>query len=388
MRISIIEICEANHFTAAMALAQTYAFEPSNHIEIFTVKPIAHLFKSERNIKVIVCEESQTVGSYLKEIAEAGFDRIHINTLSKFYTEFASVNWQGSVYFTIHNTELFFDNNLLSRLTLWWYAEKKLFRSKKIKKLHEPAIQFVKEFGRQASRQKFIDKLKRTNFKIIAYSHSQGVYLKKFVNADHIVVFPFCLFENIKDTSISNRKIRICIPGSVSNTRRDYTGLFKLMNDHCGFFAKNVTLDILGYIPPSERHLLSKIEELISQKVEVFYNIDFIDTTSFDVRLGKADIILGNIKVSLNPNQRYGETKETGVIFNAIRCGKPALLPATYNVDDNLKPACIFYQDDSDLFTKIALLFNNKTVLNELKIKALEQAKNYTPQNLYNKLAL
>jgi hypothetical protein len=388
MQIGIIEICEPNHYTAVTALAETYAVDKDNQIVIYTLKNIAPLFTGLRkNISLKIKRDDQNIASFLNEAASAGMDRIHINTLSKYYTEFAAVSWQGCIWFTVHNVDNFFANKQLHRLRLLFFEWGKAIKDKAYMGIKDAFAQYIKDFSRQSARNKFITKLLRTPHKIIVYSHSQKNFLQQFVNPKDIVIFPFCLHEEMTDASAVNKRLRICVPGSVTSRRRDYNSLIAMLNKYLPFFRDNVTVDVLGYIPQNERHLADEFLKLSKLGVDIIYNLDFVDTVDFDTRLSKADVILGNLVVQLDPYRRYGETKETGVIFNVIKAGKPAMLPAGYPVDDELQDICLFYKNYDELYQQITGLVNNNNSLQQLKQRANTKAKNYTPQKLYHLLA-
>ena len=93
MRVGIIEVCEPNHYTAVSALAQTYLVDPLNEVIIFTtgtIKPL--LAELSGRVKFIIKPEEQSVGEFLAAGSKSSLDRIHINTISKYYKEFVCVN--------------------------------------------------------------------------------------------------------------------------------------------------------------------------------------------------------------------------------------------------------------------------------------------------------
>ena len=387
MKIGIIEVCERNHYTAALALAKTYAIDAKNEVVIFTLDSFLHLFWEQNpGISIITKKQTQSMSAFLHEIASLNFDRIHINTLSDFYKEFATTAWPENIYFTVHNTELFYGNLLINRMRLLSAGLRESIFRKGLKNKLQPLILFIKDFKRQAYRYHFIEQISKKPYKIIVYSKSQQRHLFKYVPPENTLAFPFCLHDNMQDLSVPGEKIRLCIPGSVSNKRRDYSGLFKMMAEHIDLFKNGIEIDLLGYIPADDRYLVSRIEALKAAGAVVYYNLDFISTEEFDLRLSKSDVVLGNLRVNLNPGQKYSETKETGVIFNVIKAGKPGIFPSEYQVDEELKNICLFYTSNNDLFCIIEHLAGNRGVLSALKALAKEKVKQYEPEALYHTL--
>ena len=382
MKVGIIEVCEPNHYTAVSALAQTYLVDPLNEVIIFTTGKIKSLLAElSGRVKFIIKPEEQSVAEFLSAMSHYPLDRIHINTISKFYKEFAYINWRSSVYFTVHNIDLWYDNSLVNRTKTLISDYKSRPRDLKL-----PLILFVKDFWRQYFRDQFIKRISKGNYKIIVYSQSQKRHLEKYIESGKILVFPFCLHTDFKDQSVDNKKLRFCIPGSVSNQRRNYTGLFEILDKQLFEIRQDIIIDLLGYIPEDNRFLLEKIEFLNSKGFEIIYNEGFIDIAGFDDRLSRCDVILGNLKVQMNVFRKYGETKETGVIFNIIKSGKPGIMPHDYPVDAELKDICLFFKDYDDLATLIMKLNADRESLKILKQKASTVVKQYQPKNLYSLL--
>ena len=198
------------------------------------------------------------------------------------------------------------------------------------------------------------------------------------------MVFPFCIHQNLEDLSKNNKKLRICVPGSVDESRRDYHLLIEVLKNNQSFFNERVSVDFLGYISKDNQEILKHILALEANGLTVFYNQGFINHTQFDERLQACDIILGNLKVNINSQSKYGETKETGVIFNMIKAAKPGVFPSSYQPLKELENACLFYNDN--LFETLQILVLNPSIINNLKNNIKEAVKEFEPLNLYQKL--
>ena len=68
----------------------------------------------------------------------------------------------------------------------------------------------------------------------------------------------------------------------------------------------------------------------------------------YDTKLVQADLILGNLNVSVNKYSTYGKTKESGTAFAMIRVAKPGLLPLAYQTMDELKSSTINFKSYDD----------------------------------------
>ncbi|MBU0697709.1 MAG: hypothetical protein KKE39_14465 [Bacteroidetes bacterium] len=386
MKIALIEICEANHYTAVEALALTYAVSKSNQITVFITDEMAKLYHfKEDNIQIIKKNKDQSVADFLASINQINFDRIHINTISTYFKEFAFIDWKSKVILTVHNLDTWFNNGFSRRRKLLSF---KLLNPSKNSSLKDnfylPIKYFFKDFKLQDYRDQIIHKIKNSESQILVYSESQKTYLTQFIDKKKIIAFPFCIHQESEDLSINHQKLRICIPGMVDTHRRDYDSLFFVLTDHIDDFKGKLTIDLLGFIPDSGKHLISKIKQLNEAGIEVIFNEEFISKDVFQKRLFSSDIILGNLKVNLNSQSKYGETKETGVIFNLIKAAKPGIFPADYPIPKDLSSICISYQDD--LYPVIFDLIQDKKKLDKLKESAKIVVQNYEPQNLYARL--
>lgn len=382
MKIAIVEICEANHYTAVEALALTYAVSKANQITVFITDEMANLYQfKEDNIQIFVKEKDQSVSEFLALINQADFNRIHINTISKFFKEFALVDWKSEIILTIHNLDTWFNNTLSRRIKLLKFKLLNPSRHSSIKhNFYLPIKYFFKDFKLQDAR----NKIRNKSSQILVYSESQKTYLTQFIDDKRILSFPFCIHQNTEDLSIKNQKLRICIPGMVDPHRRDYDGLFKMLAHHSNDFKEKLTVDLLGFVPDTGKYLISKIKQLNKVGIEVLSNEEFISKDVYQKRLLSSDIILGNLKVNLNSQSKYGETKETGVIFNLIKAAKPGIFPSDYPIPKELKSICISYHDD--LYPVIFELIQDKNKLLSLKTEAKVLVKEFEPQSLYHRL--
>ena len=386
MKIALIEICEANHYTAVEALASTYAISKSDEITVFITEEMAKTYHfKEDNIQIVTKKKDQSIFEFLSFVNQHEFDRIHINTISKYFKEFATVDWKSKIILTVHNLDTWFDNGFSRRRKLLGFKLLNPSKNSSLKyNLYLPIKYFFKDFKLQDYRDRIIHKIRNSNSQILVYSESQKTYLTRFIEAQKIIAFPFCIYQNAEDLSINNQKLRICIPGMVDTHRRDYDSLFLTLTDHIDDFKGKLIIDLLGFIPDSNKYLIPKIKRLNAAGVEVIFNEEFISKDIFKKRVFSADIILGNLKVNLNSQSKYGETKETGVIFNLIKAAKPGIFPADYPIPTDLKSSCISYQDD--LYPVIFDLIQDQKKLNQLKESAKIAVQNYKPQNLYVRL--
>jgi hypothetical protein len=133
--------------------------------------------------------------------------------------------------------------------------------------------------------------------------------------------------------------------------------------------------------------ILNKIEALKGKGFSIIaHNVRFIPPVEYDAELSKADIIVGNMNVSLNRYSIYGKTKETGIPFAMIRAAKPGILPDSYPVPDGLETSTMVYHDFKDLGEILVKIILNRAKVEDLKKRAVENSKKFSPEIVYNEL--
>jgi hypothetical protein len=207
-------------------------------------------------------------------------------------------------------------------------------------------------------------------------------------------VIPFSVFDPklAKTATPSEMRLRICVPGMLSQYRRDYKGLLDLIENKLGKYRDYFIFDLLGGIPdgnPADNpsFILSRVEVLKKKGFAfIIHNFSFIPPLEYDRELAKADIILGNMNVTLTRFSEYGRTKETGIPFAMIRAAKPGIVPASYQIAEELRSSTIFYQDNEDLAGILEDVISDRKKVEELQTKALVNSGKFTPESVYRKL--
>jgi hypothetical protein len=388
MKIAILEICASTHYTLTNALIKTYRTDPANSIVVYTNEFIAKAIQ-ESGVSdattFVIFDEKLPVVPFLKLIEDTAFDRLHICTIAGYYHEFKHFKPQvKKLFFHVHDIDMWFDCSV-----------KNMYKNFIFNILHYPdklreIPRFVREvLVRNPARGKILAHLQGMNPYYIVLSARQKVYLSQYVDKDRVIAFPSIINEGIeKPHKQSNRdgKIRICIPGIVTDTRRDYTGLFKILEDILPQIKGKLMFDFLGFVDKRELNLLQKMQNLEKMGLDVLYSEDFVDAMKFDESLDKADILLNNQKVNVSHTGKYGLTKESGLLFNIVRGAKPAIFPQAYSVDAEFEGVILYYDSENALKDMLLRLANGDISIEKNKVKAAEIAQNYTPKSLYKRL--
>lgn len=383
-KIGIIEICEPTHYSAVNGLVKSYACDKSNTVYVFTIEKIANALKENEmpdNAKLIVYSEKDDLKIFFKNIESYKFNKFHYCTVSKYYKEFLQFTPKcKKLYFHVHNVEFWFNDRISQRFGLMIHDLKN--STAKISSVRTIG-RFVKEIIFKGYRRQILKKVYSYNHHFIVHSLGVKQFLAKFVPADKISVFPFAIYENMPDNSVSDTQLRICVPGIVSNGRRDYDSLFRILLANTEKLKGKLTVDLLGFIPKEELHLVDVIKTLQSNGISMIYHLEFVFGQKYDCPLSQADIILGNLRVEKNSSQKYGYTKESGTVYNMVRGAKPGLLPKDYPLDEEFNASSILFKDYDHLGEIIVQLADDSAQIQHLKQLAKINSKQFLPAKLY-----
>jgi hypothetical protein len=384
MKIGIIELMPKGHYTLVETVARIFLSDPANEVKLIInsqgAEHLSSLFNEFPGLKKEIYANYEDFNN--RRDHSEYFDRIYIITLDREYKEILTLGAKLNLYIFIHNIDLWFNSSVK-------YKFYNIFINLNSASLF---LYSIKNYFLYAShRSKIIGQIITGRGKFVVLNHKLKDELGKYISPQKIEVIPFSVFRNKQEKRHSlNKKIRICIPGLLSQRRRNYLSLFELISANQEILKDKVEWDLLGglsYEESKENILIPRIEALKASGNDIhFYQTDYIETDIFVKNLSKADVILGNMNVELNKYSKYGKTKDTGIIYNMIAAAKPGLLPADYDLIEELQSSAMTYKDDQDLLTKIMLLINKPDILQTLNKSALANSQKFTPQAIYGSL--
>lgn len=193
-----------------------------------------------------------------------------------------------------------------------------------------------------------------------------------------IYVAPNAVFRyHLNDFQPNNTsKCSIISPGRIDLRRRSYkwiTLLDKSLSDTLnikliGKAHNNKDLDVLKRLENKGfKQYVTKINQ-------------FIDFQDFDFQIESADFLFAPL-INLNDSKREID-RNLGAYFDAIRYGKPLLLPSYVPIPDELIDSCLSYSNDEELIKTINLLINDISFRNKVKLKAWNNSKNWSPSQI------
>ena len=173
--------------------------------------------------------------------------------------------------------------------------------------------------------------------------------------------------------------VKIVIPGTVSEKRKDYLTVFETIE------KLNPKSPIVFYFlgRPENKKMERKLDELSKLKrknVEVVYFTKLIPSKEFDVIIQSCHILLCPIKVKTSfygVTEFYGKTKISGNEYDCIRNGKIGMFPTSYPRMDWHN---WYYQNENELLQSL----NNITV--EMLKSEYEKLKPYAEKYTFEKV--
>jgi hypothetical protein len=386
MKIAILEIAPSGHYTYVESIAKIYTAVAGNTADIFTTEKGAKAMQHLENqcIKVVKTDSRK---EDLERIAAQKYDKIFVVTLEAYAKEpyrimclFEKIDFGSPICYVIHNIDFWFKQSITDKF------RNVLFNLKSVQEL----VYRLKIYFKYVSiNPLIIQKVEQSGGAFVTLTETVASELKKYTPS--VLVIPFSIFDNsIKDISQRNSLLRVCLPGYVSTIRRNYEVIMETLESEEGLMLKDeIEWDFLGGVSKIENGdlVILKAKSLKEKGFHInIYDKPSVDLTEFDLNLSKADIVLGNLHLQQGVNSSYGKTKESGLIFTMIKAAKPGIVPSDYALEKTLESSILTFKSYDELPKMLLQLSQNRSLLNDLKQKALVNSKKYTPLSIYLKL--
>jgi hypothetical protein len=392
MRVGIVELMDVGHLVLVETLCKIFCSDPKNQVVLFTLEKHANNLKflhdHHSNLSIVAKTEKQTEEDFLNQISIEPLDRIYVVTLKKLFPKISRWKVNSRLFMVIHNLDEWFSLSFSKGIKRFLYSLIKYPQLSQI--IYSAKLHFIYPFYKR----NILKKVSATRGGIVVLSQSICREVKRLDIKIPVEVIPFAIYDSdhIQKEILGDKKLRICVPGILSQYRRDYLALLDILENQLSKYKDQFTIDFLGGIklsnPLDKSELLLERINLLNAKgfSIIIHNVQFIPPLEYDQELSKADIILGNMNVVLNNYSEYGKTKETGLPFAMIKAAKPGILPVNYHVPEELLSSTMLFHDYSDLTRIIEDLINSRELLVELKRKAIDNSKHFSPEMIYNQI--
>jgi hypothetical protein len=205
-------------------------------------------------------------------------------------------------------------------------------------------------------------------------------HVQKYTDIPAYTMTPV-IAENQSVITDYNKPIQVTIPGNIVESRRQYNLVFDALNRLTPEMQSQLSLNLLGRpIDSSSKRILAKADELINEGLDITYHEDWIPGDEFDDTLADSDILLSPLcreipyGVSI---EKYGQSKSSGVLADAIRTATPLILPTWFQIPNELKDCTLTFRDSDDLAGIFETILVNKQQLKSLKYDAERATDNY-----------
>jgi|GEM_PF-4058574 len=171
----------------------------------------------------------------------------------------------------------------------------------------------------------------------------------------------------------------IVVPGSIDWKRRDYDALLLLLNSLSDALANRIKLIIAGRpVGDYGRMIISQCSQLQAKGFAIEYFDEEIPEVKFQSIISQSDVILSPLQretaIHDNISEKYGMTKGSGNVYDAIRHAKPLILPDHVQVYGAISSSCIKYNGIEHLKEIIQLMLENQDYYNEYQSEAYKNA--------------
>lgn len=239
----------------------------------------------------------------LDQLKMKGYDLVIIGTVHRYFNTFLAITEKYNTAVITHNLNFtkaskqdlmksIFKEDVIYRLKLWW--KEGLFYSSEV------------------------------------YQKAKHLLVLDEVLASGNYRF-FPLFYTRNFDKAKNENWSVVIPGGVSQKRRDYNTIFKtiqhLQTD------KNWEFIFLGKAQGHELKTLKKLSADVPGNVHITFFSERVSSEDFEKWMQKADVLWCPIQQEttfFSLKERYGVTKMTGNLGDAINYGKWAVFPKNY----------------------------------------------------------
>jgi hypothetical protein len=221
-------------------------------------------------------------------------------------------------------------------------------------------------------------------FNVISYTMLDYVKTKLPANKK-LHCIPGAIFEEAKRPSVPdtlNVSIRVVVPGSIDNRRRNYELVFDLLEE---VNQKDLLISfvLLGGISEYGKDILDRCKQYVSKLSNLtFFQTDIIDQPIFDREMDQAHFVLIPSVIETNISdgipETYGLSISSGTISDVIRHAKPFIVPQRLAVQEDIESACFKYKKRADIVPFLEKFVNNPEKYKEWKVNAIHNSRAYT----------
>lgn len=295
-KIAYIEI--DTHAEIAQSFMEIMQDSQSFSVDYYFSKKIKNQI-ADRGESIFLSDSSMI----LDQLKATNYDLIIIGTVHRYFNVFHSITQKYNTSIIVHNINFMktsqfdlikniFKTDVVYRLKLWW--KEGLWHSSK------------------------------------PYQKAKNLLvLDKELSSDRCKFLPIFYTKNLQTQS--NKDSIIVIPGGVSQKRRDYSHVFKIIKNIKT--EEKFTFVFLGKAEGNELEQLEILSSNLPPNISIQYFSERVSINNFESWMQQADILWCPIQQDtefFSQKEIYGKTKMTGNLGDAIKFGKLAVFPENY----------------------------------------------------------
>lgn len=196
------------------------------------------------------------------------------------------------------------------------------------------------------------------------------------------------LFEG--DQYIPDNPIRFTVPGHIQSQRRNYDVVLDVFAGLFEQFGDKIELQLLGTSSGEYgKRILSRCDELVDAGYNLMTYTDWIPIDEFESGLRRSHFILSPLRKEIKKGlvrERYGVSKGSGNVLDAIRTATPLIVPDHFTLADEIVEATITYQNREELRERIESLVDDRDWRMGLQNQALQMSRAFSRDQQYERL--
>lgn len=283
-------------------------------VDFYLSEKILNLNAKNKNENIFLSDSSVILEQLSKKI----YDLIIIGTAHRYFNVFQKIVEKYHTAILVHN--LNFSKAAKSQLFKSVFKADVLYR---LKLLMKESLLSASQVSKKANHLLILDENLETQ------EHQ---------------LFP--IIYNKFNEKIENEVFTIVIPGAVSQKRRNYKHIFKVIKNLKP--ENKIQFIFLGKAGDYEFKELKVLQYFLDQNIEIQFFKEKVPQNIFDEWMQKADVLWCPIQEKtkfFNIKEIYGKTKITGNVIDAIKYGKPAIFPKHFSSNHSF----IFHEENSFL---------------------------------------
>lgn len=215
-------------------------------------------------------------------------------------------------------------------------------------------------------------------------------YLKEQLPLKKIHNIPGAVFESRIQQKPIDQRIRIAIPGSIDQRRRDYYQVFDLANI---VETMELPVDLILLGGPSDDYgndVVNKARAFEGQHTQLkFYKEKVVVQEEFDLQLDAADFIfipsVVHTKICGEIPETYGITKSSGNIFDVIKHAKPFIAPENLTIPHQLRNSCFMYRSVKQIADFLKQVKKDPGLYSSFQLNAIRNSELFTIDRIREK---